>query len=274
MFRNSVADRHPRRATELRRTAAARRGRPVRSRRLRVRQGLREPANVHRHGLVRARARAWPRGVGQLHPRADRSPDPLLQRATTRCSELPWARAWPAAQRYRQPDSSSRAPPSRATTASRPSSGGRSSQHLQFQVNYTLSFDKSDDDNERDPVHLPVRPGRFAPGRVRLQRPRPAPPVQRLAAGRAAWRHLPQQPRQRVLGAAGLGEVRRQQPGHRSSVASLGRRRSRGSAPTATSSSGTRSARTTRSSRGTSGVEAVQSRSAGHLRGRSSRCST
>ena len=56
------------------------------------------------------------------------------------------------------------------------------SQGYQFQVNYTLSRDLSDDDNERDPFIVPLRAGRQPRARVQLLRSRPAPPLQRLAA--------------------------------------------------------------------------------------------
>ena len=54
---------------------------------------------------------------------------------------------------------------------------------LQFQANYTLSFDKSDDDNERDPFTFRYARADSLAGRVQLERPRPAAPLQRLAAG-------------------------------------------------------------------------------------------
>ena len=57
--------------------------------------------------------------------------------------------------------------------------------HLQFQVNYTLSFDKSDDDNERDPFTFRYARADSLRGRVQLERSRPASPVQRLGAARS-----------------------------------------------------------------------------------------
>ena len=56
----------------------------------------------------------------------------------------------------------------------------RYTNNFEFQAFYTLSWDKSDDDNERDPFTLPLREGHRPRPRVRLLEPRPAPPRQRV----------------------------------------------------------------------------------------------
>ena len=52
------------------------------------------------------------------------------------------------------------------------------SKHFQFQMNYQLSEDLADDDNERDPVQLPLRRGQQFQARLRLLRPHGAAPLQ------------------------------------------------------------------------------------------------
>ena len=54
------------------------------------------------------------------------------------------------------------------------------SKHFQFQMNYQLSEDLADDDNERDPVQLPLRRGQQLQARLRLLRPHGAAPLQRV----------------------------------------------------------------------------------------------
>ena len=63
----------------------------------------------------------------------------------------------------------------------------RPSNNVQFQAYYTYSKDKSDDDNERDPVHVPLREDHRSRRRVRLLRPRPAPPLQQLLLWNAPY---------------------------------------------------------------------------------------
>ena len=177
----------------------------------------------------------------ELHPRADRSPDPLLQRATTRCSATPvgapaWRRRAPTASATLTVVQSTRQVP--LQRHHRRAAARRSDPRLQFQVNYTLSFDKSDDDNERDPFTF-----RYARADSleteynwsdRDQRHRFNAWVLAVLPGDFYLNNR----LERLLRPAGLGELRRRQRGHRDSGPS--RRRS-ASAPTATSSSATRS---------------------------------
>ena len=97
----------------------------------------------------------------------------------------------PAAQRHRQPD---RGAEQRQVAVQR--SHRRAAAHrwirLQFQVNYTLSFDKSDDDNERDPFTFRYARADSLQRGVQLERPRPAAPFQCLGARGPAGRLLPQ----------------------------------------------------------------------------------
>ena len=60
------------------------------------------------------------------------------------------------------------------------------SHNYAYQVYYTWSKDKSDDDNERDPFTFRYADITAARPRVQLLRPRPAAPRQRLAALTAA----------------------------------------------------------------------------------------
>ena len=68
------------------------------------------------------------------------------------------------------------------TTASRSASPSGRRTTCQFQVYYTYSKDKSDDDNERDPFTFRYAKITDLGRRVRLLRPRPASPRERLAA--------------------------------------------------------------------------------------------
>ena len=83
----------------------------------------------------------------------------------------------------------------------------RWSNNYQFQVNYTLSWDKSDDDNERDPFtyrYIRVRQPRR---RVRLLGPRPAPPAERASLLWLAPGKVERQPALLVpLGAAAVAQ--------------------------------------------------------------------
>ena len=156
---------------------------------------------------------AGARGRAQLHPRPDRSPDPLLQRQRPGVRR---ARGPPGSarrhQRHRHADRGAEHRQVPLQRHHRRAAADRRRPQLQFQVNYTLSWDKSDDDNERDPFTFRYARADSLETRVQLQRPRPAPPVQRLGAGHPAGRLLPQQPAERLLGAARLGELRRRQP--------------------------------------------------------------
>ena len=58
----------------------------------------------------------------------------------------------------------------------------RYTNNFEFQAFYTLSWDKSDDDNERDPFTLQLREGHGPRRRVRVLGPRPAPPFQRATS--------------------------------------------------------------------------------------------
>ena len=163
-------------------------------------------------------ARAWPRSLSYTHARTDHLT--RFFNANDRCSARPRGpAASPGAERHRQlfvVQSTAKSRFNGVTAELRRTVDP----HLQFQVNYTLSFDKSDDDNERDPFTFRYARADSLQARIQLERPRPAASVQRLGAGRAAGRLLPQQPGQRLLRAAGLGELRRGQPGHRRSGSS------------------------------------------------------
>ena len=112
----------------------------------------------------------------------------------------------------------------------------RYAQNYQFQWNYTIGRDMSDDDNERDPFTFRYAVAEQPGARVQLLRPRPAPPLQRLAPG----------DRQ------GLRLQHAHLVADRAAAARSATRRRIASRRTAPSSSATRCARTTSSSRGTS----------------------
>ena len=76
------------------------------------------------------------------------------------------------------------------------------SRNYQFQVNYTLSWDKSDDDNERDPFTYRYAKVRRPRRRVRLLRPRPAAPAERASSLEGAGQSQLQLPLRLPLGAA------------------------------------------------------------------------
>ena len=125
---------------------------PRSPRRVRVRQGLPQSADVVVHRGLRARADG--QSVGVASPTRTRTPtsSPGSSTATTRCSG-----------RRGAPDSAPTAPTgSPRLTVVESSAKSRYdgvtfglnkkyAQNYQFQVNYTLSRDMSDDDNERDP---------------------------------------------------------------------------------------------------------------------------
>ena len=72
-------------------------GRSVPPRRVRLRQGLPEPAHLHRDGRLRARGGAGRRGRAQLHARAHRPPDAVHQPQRRRSSAARGHRPRPAA---------------------------------------------------------------------------------------------------------------------------------------------------------------------------------
>ena len=126
--------------------------RAVPARRVRVRQGLPEPADLHRDDRVRAGdASGVCRGLDQLHPRAHRPPDPVLQRQRRGVRDAHGAPGCGAGGNgigdLTVVQSTAKSRYNGITAELRRTSGKR----LQFQLNYTLAFDKSDDDNERDP---------------------------------------------------------------------------------------------------------------------------
>ena len=83
---------------------------------------------------------ARPSSLAQLHPRADRPPDPVRQRQRCGLRQPLVDRPCLGATASVLPTSSwSRARRSRATTASRSSSSEWRVAHLQFQLNYTLA---------------------------------------------------------------------------------------------------------------------------------------
>ena len=108
IFRNSAADSHPRAAAGLWRAAAFTRRRPVPARTSssstrisRTRGPSRATVGYEQEIVQRAGGRA------QLHPRAHRPPDPLLQRQRSglrrRCATRALVyRAWPAGNGHRQ----------------------------------------------------------------------------------------------------------------------------------------------------------------------------
>ena len=85
---------------------------------------------------------------------------------------------------------------------------------IQFDVNYTLSWDKSDDDNERDPFSFRYAQADRLDAEYnwsdRDQRHR----LNAWLFWEIPWQIYPQQPGGLPVGPAGLGELRRQQPGN------------------------------------------------------------
>ena len=156
-------------------------GSPVRARRLRVRQGLPEPAHVPGLG------RRWSGRSATTCPPSSSTTTPPAAHITR------WLNSNDASTTAAPGPAASTAGPTASARSGRSSSTAKSnydgltfgltkrlSHNYEFQVNYTLSWDKSDDDNERDPFTLRyARISRARPG-VRLLRPRPAAPPERL----------------------------------------------------------------------------------------------
>ena len=155
------------------------------------------------------------RRVGELHLRGDRFSHPLHQ------SQRHGVRSAVAHRTHRSDDANGVSTLTTIESSAKSRYNGVTfgltrmvDPDFQFQANYTLSTDKSDDDNERDPFSFRYARAEPPRSRVQLQRPRSAAPLQPVDALPSPVGHLRQQPLQRLLGAADVGALRHQQPGH------------------------------------------------------------